>query len=629
MNDGEVEEAVLENGVILPDAERHEDAIRNGFGVQEIEEDLTMLQQHIEEGQWGEALNRLRSHPDEVYHPKAQPGSNSKAMTALHLALETGECPLPLIQALLVRKPLAAGIRDNKGNTPLHIACAGQFAFNHGVIGCLLAAYPQAVLLPEDTDGETPLHLLLTLGGDVCMTCITMILDVAYSRMAGLPLGYVPLVDMICSPLSTSLQILANYPPIMVQFIRQMAIDDPFHFPACFQPFLFLPQPETIESKPELMDNQPELLMMRDSKGHTPLHICCSSSLPADVIRMVLSEDRYPGALEACSVVDNKGRHALFYGAAYLLPFDGAKLVFDVNPDVVRHLEQYRLLYPHVAYISPASSQEDRTLALISRRENPRQDPQSCFGTESMYKLYSVVEFYVRLTYHGTYVDPPPGCARWRALHGIAAVPSPPQVVRAAVGLYPWLLEERDEDNDLPLHIACKNRYEGGHDDIHYWCLRGVSREKVHHRLHPEDLERDNPITILADSCPKAATYLDRDYCLPLHNAICSHKGWKDGIKSLISAAPMALETRDGKHHLYPFLLAAMDDVNTLDVVYGLLISNPTVVRDAIYASRQLQQPNMEPPVFADDPGLTPGRSLSNKRIKLSDDEQDDEDGIG
>jgi len=623
MIDGDVnDDEALHHGIIVREADFNREALNPAFGVQEVEEDLTQLQLYIEEGQWEEALNRLMSHPHEVHHPRAQPGSKARAMTALHLALETGECPLPVIHAILARKPLAAAMRDNHGNTPLHIACAGQFSYDHRVICCLLAAYPQAVLLSEDTEGATPLHMLLTLGGDVSLTCVTLLLDVAYSRMAGLPLAYVPLVDMICSPLSISMEIVANFPPRIVQLIRELAISDPYNFPSCFQPFLYLPQPETLECISERMENQGELLIMTDCKGHTPLHTCCSRALMPDVVRVLLNEHRYPGAHRASFVLDNKQRYALFYAACYQLPFEGAKLVFDVNPDAIRHIEEYRLLYPHVAYISPVYSQKDRTLELISTRLNPSDDIRNFFKTETMYKLYCTIEFYVRLTYHGTYLDPPPRHSKWRALHAIASVQSPPQVIRAAIGLYPWLLHERDEGENLPLHLACKNTYEEGNDEIHYWCLKGVNREKIHHRIDPEDLERENPITLFAVAEPRAAKCFDNDYCLPLHNAICSQKGFNDGIKSLISAAPQTLTVRDGKHHLYPFLLAAMDEVNTLDTVFDLLQSNPTLVQDGIQAFTQ-HMIDKDCVSNYDHKASLAGEKESNKRYKSSDDENE------
>jgi hypothetical protein len=49
-------------------------------------------------------------------------------------------------------------------------------------------------------------------------------------------------------------------------------------------------------------------------------------------------------------------------------------------------------------------------------------------------------------------------------------------------------------------------------------------------------------------------------------------------VQSLVGAAPDALLTRDGVHHLYPFMLAAVDECNSLDTVFRLLIANPSIV---------------------------------------------------
>ena len=97
-------------------------------------------------------------------------------------------------------------------------------------------------------------------------------------------------------------------------------------------------------------------------------------------------------------------------------------------------------------------------------------------------------------------------------------------------------------------------------------------------------------ILIFAEADPNTATCIDNDCCLPLHNAIASGKGWNDGIKALIAAAPVTLEIRDGIHHLPPFLLAAMCEVNSLNVVYSLLLASPTVVRDGIYSVCECHQ---------------------------------------
>ena len=47
---------------------------------------------------------------------------------------------------------------------------------------------------------------------------------------------------------------------------------------------------------------------------------------------------------------------------------------------------------------------------------------------------------------------------------------------------------------------------------------------------------------------------------------------------ALIAAAPKALETRDGKEHLYPFMLAAVGEDSSIDAVYNLLRETPWLV---------------------------------------------------
>jgi ankyrin repeat protein len=94
---------------------------------------------------------------------------------------------------------------DRDGNTPLHNACASEFAYNPVAICLLLIAYPQATLIQDFTEQSTPLHLLLVLGGEVNMTCVRLILDVAYSAVAGLRRSYIPQEDFCFQDLTTNL----------------------------------------------------------------------------------------------------------------------------------------------------------------------------------------------------------------------------------------------------------------------------------------------------------------------------------------------------------------------------------------------------------------------------------------
>jgi hypothetical protein len=107
--------------------------------------------------------------------------------------------------------------------------------------------------------------------------------------------------------------------------------------------------------------------------------------------------------------------------------------------------------------------------------------------------------------------------------------------------------------------------------------------------LVKEDRERDAPIAICLKYFPDGARYLDAEGSLPLHCAVRTGKGWIEGVKQLISVEPMALQSRDGVYGMYPFMLAAMEDNNTLDMVFRLLQANPSVVEGGIFTRCSLQ----------------------------------------
>jgi ankyrin repeat protein len=72
---------------------------------------------------------------------------------------------------------------------------------------------------------------------------------------------------------------------------------------------------------------------------------------------------------------------------------------------------------------------------------------------------------------------------------------------------------------------------------------------------------------------PEGAKALDKDFKLPLHWAIETGKEWNEGIQSLVEAAPLALATRDGQNHLYPFMMAAM--ISNVSLTFKLLLAKP------------------------------------------------------
>jgi ankyrin repeat protein len=86
----------------------------------------------------------------------------------LHSALYTKDCPMPIIQFLVVAAPEQADEQDETGNLPLHLASAVDFDAAHEqsyveVIVEMLERYPEGARAPNPK-GLLPLNLMLSAG---------------------------------------------------------------------------------------------------------------------------------------------------------------------------------------------------------------------------------------------------------------------------------------------------------------------------------------------------------------------------------------------------------------------------------------------------------------------------------
>ena len=134
-----------------------------------------------------------------------------------------------------------------------------------------------------------------------------------------------------------------------------------------------------------------------------------------------------------------------------------------------------------------------------------------------------------------------------------------------------------------PCSPSCiRQQLKYGFDDLQYWLPSLVLCETILH-LKPMDVMKDNPIAILLGAFSGAATYLDRIYSLPLYTEVCHGRKWDHGMQRLAHAAPDALSYRDRVHALHPFLLAAMNESNSVDTVFMLLLANPSILVLAIF----------------------------------------------
>ena len=98
-------------------------------------------------------------------------------------------------------------------------------------------------------------------------------------------------------------------------------------------------------------------------------------------------------------------------------------------------------------------------------------------------------------------------------------------------------------------------------------------------------LRDDERIGYLLDICKTSpisiAILTTRDGRSVLHLAVENGKGFSHSggvLKRLCDVAPEVLSRRDPRTGLYPFMLAAVENNNEIDVIFQLLIMSPELV---------------------------------------------------
>eukprot|EP00543_Licmophora_paradoxa_P001831 CAMPEP_0202452622 /NCGR_PEP_ID=MMETSP1360-20130828/10790_1 /ASSEMBLY_ACC=CAM_ASM_000848 /TAXON_ID=515479 /ORGANISM="Licmophora paradoxa, Strain CCMP2313" /LENGTH=336 /DNA_ID=CAMNT_0049071491 /DNA_START=107 /DNA_END=1117 /DNA_ORIENTATION=+ len=315
--------------------------------------------------------------------------------------------------------------------------------------------------------------------------------------------------------------------------------------------------------------DQPNLLLIKDSSQQVPLNVACRKALSIGVTKLLLDDQFYPGAHQACHALERRNRYPLHYACIYGMSPEAAKLVYRHNKAANQHFEIYGMTPTELIVHNPTCILEDRAMAVKRRRTSSKEDIEPLFVRPKGYIMFRLLKTMCQVTFDET---------KDSTLHAASAVPTSPHFMRTAIALFPWEIHHTDGDGNLPIHYACAVKRPHGICEHQNWMSAKVDYAKVSFRLHKEDRLKDNPITILLNEFPKGASFLDRQGNLPLHLAVLSGKKMRDGILSLIEAAPMALATRNMMQRLYPFQLAAIECLNDVTVVYELLLSNPSVI---------------------------------------------------
>jgi len=340
-----------------------------------------------------------------------------------------------------------------------------------------------------------------------------------------------------------------------------------------------------------LLQAYPEASCLVGTSDMNPLHITCSSQHASVEVVKVLLEGSPDGIQTKMRDVD--GDTALHTACRCGAPMNVLNVLLDADPSAVdkRDFEGLTpLLRLWVRYFVTLG--DDVIMAVQSS-----QDLVGMLG-----EAWEKTILLLRYAYSGR-----PSSSHksgiFSPLHAAAAVDCPRAVLQICKKLYPELLNTMDEDGRIPLHIAINAPIYKVHDlsvdGYNYELLDDLAaRDEVDsddtengtfHRSLSTEIEDEyanctEPSvieTLLQDSLD-TVRIKTRHGRLTLNLAIVAGKSWNEGVKILLRAYPDALSLPDPQTLLYPFMLAAAENLNTLTTVFELLKANPELARVGI-----------------------------------------------
>mmetsp|Transcript_3788 Transcript_3788/g.3904 ORF Transcript_3788/g.3904 Transcript_3788/m.3904 type:complete len:404 (-) Transcript_3788:118-1329(-) len=289
----------------------------------------------------------------------------------------------------------------------------------------------------------------------------------------------------------------------------------------------------------------PEGLRVQDYHGHTPLHLACSIAR-AEAVSIILSL-----SAGVANITNSHGANSLAYMSYWCYET-------EVNKALRTKIDD-----------------EQDLNDILRLKSNCTSD-----GAHLVENCWRSASLLVKVSYHGSIIEPLPCNKTWRVLHACLGIEECPiNMVLLAIRLHPEQLYEADEDGNFPLHIAAANS-----------TINGVSAP-VHRQVREEEedteFEEDddnenyeNLISMLARLNPLAANHVNSNGRMPLHEAISSGKQWDNGIESLVNSARHSVTHKDENvTNLFPFMMAASAHGGCLDTTYNLLRQCPELNR--------------------------------------------------
>mmetsp|Transcript_23729 Transcript_23729/g.34594 ORF Transcript_23729/g.34594 Transcript_23729/m.34594 type:complete len:369 (-) Transcript_23729:157-1263(-) len=310
-----------------------------------------------------------------------------------------------------------------------------------------------------------------------------------------------------------------------------------------------------------MLEACPQAASVQNQDGETPLHLASEGA--SEEVQMMLIDARK----EAASMVDKYGDSPLHLACASGSGMKLLRKLVEADPSMI--------LRPNRRGISPFFS-------LSKSYENAQcmedLEEGGAFA-EDWAKVMLLLRAVCRIPKGGTFL----------VLHAATEVECPRAVVRAAARFFPSQASLRDENGRSPLAIAAltpifeepemSDEEEFG-DENYNLSVETVGNDRGSKDKSDVENKKKSVIATVLEACPRSATMPDADGRYPLALALENGKGFDQGLREIIAAAPRLLDTRDTKTHMYPFMMAAVGTHGpSFNTVYELLRSFPELVQ--------------------------------------------------
>lgn len=333
------------------------------------------------------------------------------------------------------------------------------------------------------------------------------------------------------------------------------------------------------------------ILTVTDHLGKTPLHILCENSIEPNMLQVLLSSTKEktlracaPSALTLITAKDSRGATPLHYVAYsrncsfssievmmnYCEPsFDGEH---TIDPTTCVDIEgETPLHWALDGYMSPRRIKQllrNSSAALHIRNLNGKA-PFDLFTenfVDANWKEHEIPasETWRNIKDYLRTVDEVKDESEWRALHMLAAsdVDFPRVIYEMALHFDGNDASLFNDNGMLPLHLLCSNKsYEASKDIIGPLLI-----QKYPQAAHKREKRRNR---------------------LPLHIAVES-KMPLQFVALLLKAYPNSLNIEDPATGLWPYLLAAVENCETVDMSYSMLRADPSIIQIAVNALAEM-----------------------------------------